>query len=215
MADPRYNSIHNWLDSRFSQVDIGDGTNQFSVSSTGTLSLSGSATGWDDLRFPFTATKLGALDKPDFDATNVGLLFPVNDATEIIYIIAQMPHEYKEGSRIYPHLHWQQMNGNNVVWKAAYKWFNKGGLVPADFTIISGDSSDNLFTYVSGNLHQTTLMPTGGVDGTEKNISSMLLFKVYRDDLVDGGAGSSDALAFEFDIHYEIDSHGSETRSTK
>jgi hypothetical protein len=126
MADPRYNSIHNWLDSRFSQVDIGDGTNQFSVSSTGTLSLSGSATGWDDLRFPFTATKLGALDKPDFDATNVGLLFPVNDATEIIYIIAQMPHEYKEGSRIYPHLHWQQMNGNNVVWKAAYKWFNKG-----------------------------------------------------------------------------------------
>jgi len=46
---------------------------------------------WDDLRFPATATRQGALAKPDFDYTNIGLLFPQNDPTEIIYMIDQLP----------------------------------------------------------------------------------------------------------------------------
>ena len=47
---------------------------------------------WEDLRFPATQTKIGSNDLPHFDFTNIGLLFPREDTSEIIYIIAQMPH---------------------------------------------------------------------------------------------------------------------------
>ena len=37
---------------------------------------------WDDFRFPATSSKLGANDKPDFDFTELGFLFPQNDTAE-------------------------------------------------------------------------------------------------------------------------------------
>lgn len=45
---------------------------------------------WDDLRFPFTPDKQVANTKPDFDYTNLGLLFPRNDATEQSNMIVQL-----------------------------------------------------------------------------------------------------------------------------
>ena len=164
------------------------------------------ATAWDDLRAPFTQAKQGSNLKPDFDETNVGLLFPQNDDTEIAFIIFQLPHSYKLGSDISPHIHWQQMNSNDVVWKFDYKWFDIGDAVPANFTTVT--ESADIITYTSGNLHQMTEFPN--LDGSGiSGVSSILLVKVYRDDNVDGGAGGGDALAFEFDIHYQIDSLGS------
>lgn len=167
---------------------------------------------WDDLRAPFSQTRRGALSKPDFDYTNVGLLFPQNDATEITYIIMQLPHAYKLGTNIRPHLHWQQMNSNSVVWKFDYKWFENGGLVPANFTTVT--ATGKAFTYSAGNLLQIETFPE--LDGSSiTGVSSILLLKIYREDDVDGGAGGGDALAFEFDIHYQVDSLGSTQEYTK
>lgn len=162
---------------------------------------------WDDLRVPLTQGKQGVLDKPDFDFTNIGYLFPQNDATEIIYIIAQMPHKYKEGSDIYPHLHWQQSAATAVTWVMEYKWFGLGVAVPAAFTTLS--SSSTIFTYTSGNLSQITAFTP--IDGTGYGISSLLLVKLYRNDNVTTG----DVLAWDFDIHYQIDTIGSLGEFTK
>ena len=38
---------------------------------------------WDDLTGPLTRGLQGSADKPDFDYTNFGLLFPQNDTSEI------------------------------------------------------------------------------------------------------------------------------------
>ena len=167
---------------------------------------------WDDLRAPFTRVRRGALNKPDFDYTNLGLLFPQNDATEIIYIVLQMPHNYKLGTNIYPHIHWQQMNANNVVWKLEYKWFIQGGAVPAGFTAATANT--RLYTWAAGSLSQYdgwAALSGAAITG----ISSILLLKVFREDNVDAGAGLGDALAFEFDIHYEIDTLGSQSELIK
>ncbi len=43
------------------------------------------------------------------------------------------------------------------------------------------------------------------IDGTGKNISSILKTKLYRDDNV----YTADVLVSDFDIHYQIDSKGS------
>jgi len=167
---------------------------------------------WEDLRAPFTQVKRGATLKPDFDETNVGLLFPQNDDAEKIFIIAQMPHNYKLGTNIHPHIHWQQMNANNVVWKMDYKWFNLNETVPAGFTTLT--ANNRIYTWAAGNLHQYDEFAF--IDGSSINdVSSIFLIKVYRDDNIDAGAGGGDALAFEFDIHYQSDTLGSKTEYIK
>lgn len=190
-------------------IQLGDivGGNYTEFNAKGELRSYGDATQWDDLKFPFTRTRVGALNKPDFDYTNLGLLFPQNDATEIVYIIGQMPHEYKEGSNIRPHIHWQQSAATAVTWVMEYKWFNNNSAIPAAFTTIS--TNTGAFTYTSGNLAQISSFPE--IDGTGKFLSSLLLIKIYRNDNTTTG----DVPAFEFDIHYEIDSNGSNGEFTK
>lgn len=174
---------------------------------TGTPILKGSATCFNDMLFPFTQSKQGANLKPDFDYTNIGLLFPQNDATEIVYITAQLPHSYKLGSDIHPHVHWQQSAATAVTWKMDYKWFNNGAAVPANYTTIS--TNTGVFSYSSGNLSQISSFPV--ISGTGKGLSSILLIKLYRDDNVTTG----DVLGFQFDIHFEIDTIGSREELTK
>ena len=89
--------------------NIGDTINVEQIVTTGETPLTMTDTVWDDMRAPFTQTKRGALDKPDFDYTNVGLLFPQSNVAEIVYIIFQLPHNYKLGTSIYPHIHRQPM----------------------------------------------------------------------------------------------------------
>jgi hypothetical protein len=167
---------------------------------------------WEDSRAPFTQVKRGATLKPDFDETNVGLLFPRNDDAEKIFIIMQMPHTYKLGTNIHPHIHWQQMNANNVVWKMDYKWFNLNEAVPAGFTTLT--ANNRVYTWTAGNLHQYDEFAF--IDGSLiSDVSSIFLVKVYRDDNIDAGAGGGDALAWEFDFHYQINTLGSKTEYIK
>lgn len=156
---------------------------------------------WDDLQFPFTETKRGSLLKPDFDETNVGLLFPQNDTAEIVFMVGQMPHGYYPGSDIIPHVHWQQTGATFPTWDLEYKWFNVGGVVPGSFTTISTSTGE--VPYVSGNLHQ--LSKFAAIDGAGKTLSSILLMKFYRND----NDVSGDVLAFEFDIHFQSIAPGS------
>ena len=88
-----------------------------------------------------------------------------------------------------------------------YKWFNVGGIVPANFTTITSTAASHKLAYTSGNLHQIT--DFGEISGVGKTISSLMLIKLYRNDNIDAGAGTGDALAFELDIHFQIDSWGS------
>ena len=167
---------------------------------------------WDDLKAPFSTSKLGILDKPDFDYDNVGVLFPQNDTAEIVYSIMQFSHSRKNGTDINPHVHWQQMNANDVVWKMQYKWFENGTATPATWTQLT--ESTDAFTYTSGNLLQITAFPT--IDGSGiTSVSSIFQVKVWRDDNVDGGAGGGDALGFEFDLHYEKDQPASANEYSK
>ena len=187
---------------RVGDIDAG---NYAEVESDGTLAFKGDATVWDDFRFPFTQTKRGSLLKPDFDFTNVGLLFPQNDAAEIVYMIGQLPHNYKEGTSIYPHTHWVQSQADVPVWKLDYKWYNRGELIPGAFTTIT--STTEVYPYSAGNIFQKTTFPAIVPSATQGDISSFLDMKFYRDDNVVAG----DVLGKEFDIHYEIDTIGSRT----
>ena len=135
---------------------------------------------WDDLKFPATRIRQGATAKPDFDTTDIGLLFPQNDATEIAYIIGQFPHERKNGSDISPHIHFIQTSASEPVFKIDYRWY-KNGDTPPSFTTLTTNSF--VFTYTSGSILQIVSFPD--IDGSSIDaISSVIDVMLYRDDNV-------------------------------
>ena len=163
---------------------------------------------WNDLRFPASRLRQGASLKPDFDETNIGLLFPQNDATEIVYINVQLPHDYKLESGLKPHIHYVQDEAQEPVFKMAYRWYKNGGDPTGSFTTIS--ASTFVFTYSSGSILQIVSFPEISGSGID-TVSSMLDIKLYRDDNVVTG----DVLMKEFDFHYQIDMMGSRQEFVK
>ena len=52
-----------------------------------------------------------------------------NNTEEELFFAAQIPHAWKEGSNIYPHVHWYPTNTDtgNVIWGLEYTWANVNG----------------------------------------------------------------------------------------
>lgn len=173
------------------------------------MSQSTTETRWKDDKYVLTRAAQGNTDKPDYDYTNLGLLFPKNDTSEIGYIIAQLNHDWKIGTDIWPHIHFIQDADVAYTFKIDYRWYDQGEAVPGSFTTLTIDQLE--FTYVSGSILQTAY-PATAIDGSGiSGISSFLDIKIYRADNV----GSADLLTKEFDIHYEIDAFGSATQDAK
>jgi len=186
-------------------------TNYMEFEADGTLKMNGSATVFDDLRFPATSVNPpGLVSDPDWDNTNGGWLFD-SGSTEQLWIIGQMPHSWKEGSDVTPHIHWwpTSTNTGDVYWRLEYKWTNINGTDAGAFTTVNiQDAGDGT------NLkHQVASF--GTISGAGKTISSMLIMKVSRigGDVLD--TYTADALFREFDIHYEMDTLGSRAILTK
>lgn len=168
----------------------------------GTILLGGEATAWDDLLMPLVQGKQGQVDKPVWDATNLGYLFPQADPTQILYLNCQIPHRWKVGSTIYPHVHFDQAANQLPVFKIDYRWYSIGEARPAGWTTYTMDQI--VKPYTSGAIHNIA-NGAAGIEGTGQSISSMLQIKLYRDD----NAYTGNVLATSFDIHIEIDSFGS------
>lgn len=184
------------------------GGNYAKFDSNGELRLYGDATQWDDLKFPANTIRQGSTSKPDFDVTNLGLLFPQNDNTEIAYMIAQMPHEWMIESNLSPHIHYVQDEAQEPVFKIDYRWYKNGSDPTGSFTTITANTF--VFTYTSGSIIQIVSFPNISATGID-TVSSILDIKLYRDDNIVSG----DILVKEFDIHYQVDSLGSDLEYTK
>ena len=187
---------------------FGDDTNYTEFESDGSMLMVGNATVFDDLVVPLTSSKVGVNSKPDFDETNIGYLFPQNDTSEILYMIVQLPHRWKEGSDVFPHVHYQRTSAGKPTFKIDYSWFSVGDATSAPGTTLTLDTE--VVTYSSGSIHQIN-KSASGISGTGKTISSILLIKLYRDD----NTVTGDVLTYQFDIHFEIDRLGSRQEYTK
>lgn len=203
-------SSGNLLIDAIGSIKLGDGTNQVKIASDGTLTLEGTATSWDDLLIEMKESLKGDVEKPDWDSTNFGFLFPRNDTSVYIVLNVQLPHKWKVGSTIYPHVHFFQNQNVTPTFKMDYRWINIGDEVSGFTTGYTMNTLVGSQVWTTGQLHRIVNNPTG-IDGTNKGISSMLQIKFYRDDDVYVG----DCLVVSFDIHIEVDSFGSSLEYTK
>jgi hypothetical protein len=196
------------------------GTNYTKIEADGSLSYEGTATRYDDLRVPVSSTTREGSKSPTmtkFRETSEGsqgvlLQFFHASNEQELYFVVQMPHGWKEGTDIYPHVHWTStslMNGV-VVWGLEYTWSNHGGAF-GDTTIITGDTTVNVPS--SANEMLITSLPT--ISGTDKTISSVLICRIFRDAANTSDSFTGEAGLIEIDFHYQIDSDGSREQLTK
>ena len=160
---------------------------------------------WTDKSVPATASKLGVLDKPDFDFARLGLLFPQNDPAEKIYVLDQELHEKKLGTGIHPHVHYLQETVEIPVFILEYKYYNNGDDVPGAFTTISTAGGGGPAFAWSGNPMLQIIGFPEIPPPADETISAMLDMILYRDDNVVAG----DVLMKFFDYHYQVDGDGS------
>ena len=165
---------------------------------------------WDDLRFPASAANPPGLSSdPDYDTTNGGWLFDAS-STELLFFQAQMPHAWREGTIIHPHVHWQKTTSaaGDVYWQLDYKKAPIAGVMDAAFTTLSVTSTVP-GTPDNDTANEHLISTFGDLDMAGNELSDMLLFKLSR---IGGDAADTygaDVRLLEFDIHYEIDGFGS------
>ncbi len=143
----------------------------------------------------------------------VALAFPPNVITEIFFSV-QLPHAYKEGTNIHPHVHWAAPNTNsgNIVWKLEYMWININEQLNTNTSVVSvtvANDTSNSF------IHRMTDIPDGGLDGTGKTISSVINGRFYRDGTDSNDTYSDTVYVAQLDIHYMRDANGSQGIAVK
>lgn len=155
---------------------------------------------WEDLRFPATTAKQGNTNKPDFDYTDMVLLYPDDqDSTnELTYHNAQLPHDVDTSQLLYPHIHWIQESSDTVAFRCKWRAWDLGAA--ATSWVYGSTTSSEEFTYTSGTIHQ--ILSFEAIDLTGYTESTMIQVQIYRVD--DGGTGAltGDCKVLEFDIHY-------------
>lgn len=165
---------------------------------------------YDDLRTPVGSVK-GAGAFPPTDTAYRGsyiLAFSTGPNNESIQFSVQLPHTYKEGTNIVPHLHWtiptagSGAGAENVKWDFTYSWANINSAFPVQ-------TSDTITIDVqndSANDHMMDNFST--ISGAGKGISSMLLCSLTRDISV-ANDYAHDVYFLEFDFHYQVNTLGS------
>ena len=142
----------------------------------------------------------------------------VTNDNHALYVLTQLNHDvdYRTGSYTSLHIHWLQEQdpaSYNPVWKLQYKVIPTGGAVPTTWTDCAV-LTQNVFTYANaGSQDQITAFEHIDISGLE--VSSRILFKLWRD-----GANANDTYqqylyCSDFDIHVPIYTIGSKTEISR
>lgn len=172
---------------------------------------------WEDAQFPAQAINPpGQASDPDRDATT-GLLLFAAAGTELIYAFQQFSHSWKEGSNIVPHVHWAKTTNaaGNVAWNCKYRkvpigeaWGDWVDLGIQSVAVQGTPDIDTAGQQLINSWGELTI-------ASDLSISDCILWEISR---LGGDASDTygaDAYLFEFDVHYQKDSWGSNQQFAK
>ena len=197
------------------------GSSYTEVEQDGTIEFIGDAVVWEDLRFPATQTTVGGTKDPDFvqfqddGAGSQGVFTYAFSPTveEELYFVAQMPHAWKIGTDLHPHVHWTPTNTNvgSVSWGMEYTWQSINGTFGNTTIISTSDPADG-----TAYKHQLTSLPTISAAGIT-GVSSILVCRIFRDATASLGQDDydTDADLLEIDFHFQKDTVGSRQEFVK
>lgn len=200
-------------------TQIGDGgtTNYTEIEADGTVEFHGAATVWNDANLGVAQLALPTASQPDEDefvdegGSDTGITTWAFAIGEKVSGSIEIPHDYKEGSDLYFHIHWQGIvapadGTDNVNWQLTYTVAQKDETLDAATTITKEIAIDTQYDF--------KLSDFAAITGTNFNIGDQFLFTIERiaaseDDY------AGDALVATVGIHYECDTCGSRQIFTK
>ena len=164
---------------------------------------------WEDLRFPASAARLGGAAPATTQAYKDGIVLAfASTPNQYMYVIAQMPHSWAEGTDIVPHIHWtlpvsgSAVGAENVKWDLTYSWSDINTLIPES----TADTITRDVQNIAADLHMLNNFAT--ISGAGMDKSSCLIISIKRDTAVANDYASA-AYMIEFDIHYKVNRPGS------
>lgn len=160
---------------------------------------------WDDLRFPASGINPPGGENAATRSETTGLLEFAAAADNLLAFQVQLPHAWKQGSAVEPHVHWmpETTHVGNVVWKLEWKLVGINQTLPAEY-------SDDTITVAAGgvaNVHK--LSDFAAIDLTGQTVSTMLVCILSRLGADDADTFTGKAILLEIDFHYQIDGFGS------
>lgn len=164
---------------------------------------------FDDSQVPATSLKSGGTGIPSFDAfLGNTLCYAFTDESvagneKRIYFNIQLPHRWKEGSAIEPHVHYApSTNGGGVIrWELEYTWANIDGTFGAPTSIYCEDDVGT-----TANAHR--LVSFGTISATGKTASSILVCKLQRNSSHANDTYANKVFLLSLDAHFESDKLG-------
>lgn len=133
--------------------------------------------------------------------------FRDNAGVDAMSFTIQMPHNWKVGTVIHPHIHWTPRSSaaGNVQWNLDYTWATYDAVTPATFPAITTTSvvATGPFT---ANQHLLTPLTIGdvGINGTGKAVSTILIGRIWRDSSLAADTYAADAGGLSIDFHISI-----------
>lgn len=186
------------------------------------ITFVGTSTTWEDYVTPLTkATFGGSANDPtltklyDDGAASGGVwALKFADGDEVL-VTAQIPHRWKEGSDIYPHIHFicdsDVDPSDNFGIEFEWAWADQGEDYPATSTLETNDIPTGVNT---NNMHQIANISAAALSGAGHTISSILMCRIKRV-VADADNYAGGVSILDFDIHYNIDTIGSRAITTK
>lgn len=181
-----------------------------SITDNGTHLVFGTV--YDDMTISMVNARIPQVNAPSFTSYKGSEVATFSATqTNTLYFSAQLPHGYKEGTDIEFHIHLAYPNANtgNSTWTLTQSWANHAETFPLETTHIAVVASPAVTDY-----HQLAEIATS-INGTGKKISSVLLCSINR---LGGDSrdnyGSSIYLV-SADFHYQKDTLGSKTATSK
>ena len=147
----------------------------------------------------------------DSTGTGTGIYTYAFDIDEGVHGAFELDHDYKEGTDLVFHVHWQGIaapsDTDYVQWRLVYILARDGVVLPASTPIDSPDTPfDTQYEFVRSDF--------GAITGTNFKIGDQFLFSLFRVEAT-GAAYLGDALIATAGIHIQCDTIGSRTISAK
>lgn len=165
------------------------------------------SSGWNDLLFSGVALGRGSTP-PDLEVFRDGLeqyAFNGVATMEEAFLEIHILHDYKIGTKIYPHVHWSHKVASptgDVVWQLEYSVAkgHSGGVFPASTTIELIETAGAQYTHqlIEASLAQA-------IPATNLEADTVILCRIFRDPTHASDTFADDAFLLQIDFHYESD----------
>jgi hypothetical protein len=198
---------------------FGDATNYTKFDTTGHQTMAGNARPWrDELTDALNIRSIGSGVSINNTESTVDFATNAQIANDYLYCNIQLNHDKDLTSIISPHIHFFQSQNNMPNFMIQYRWQTNDGAKVTSWTSLKINTP--AITYVSGTIMQISngadITPPAGT-----GLSDIVQFRICRDTDNDSGlfTGADPYTTtvgiLAFDVHFMINSLGSDTEYTK